>query len=315
MMREGVVAGGLAGAPFPMTLISHHKSPFRLLHISRTVVRSGCRERNLNGSKYWDKFYKLHSNKFFKDRHYLEKDWGSYFLPENDDASSVGKVLLEVGCGAGNTVFPLVAAFPGLFVHACDFSHEAVSLVKSHKDFTEDRINAFVCDVTKDDLSEKIMRSSVDVMTLVFVLSAVSPENMHLILKNVKKILKPTGYVLLRDYAEGDYAQAKLESKNQAIGENFYVRRDGTYSYFFSQDTMLKLFKDSGYRNLDIDVYYKKIENRSRRVIMERRWIRAIFRSIDSEQQQVDTGTGTTKSQTNLVDSAGQNVREAGNIF
>lgn len=36
----------------------------------------------------------------------------------------------QVGFGAGNTIFPLVAAYPKLFVQACDFSAEALTLVK-----------------------------------------------------------------------------------------------------------------------------------------------------------------------------------------
>ena len=36
----------------------------------------------------------------------------------------------QVGCGAGNTIFPLVATYPDIFVHACDFSPRAVDLVK-----------------------------------------------------------------------------------------------------------------------------------------------------------------------------------------
>ena len=36
----------------------------------------------------------------------------------------------QVGCGTGNTVFPLLAEYPDIFVHACDFSARAVSLVK-----------------------------------------------------------------------------------------------------------------------------------------------------------------------------------------
>lgn len=36
----------------------------------------------------------------------------------------------QVGCGAGNTIFPLIATFPKLYVHACDFSPKAVTLVK-----------------------------------------------------------------------------------------------------------------------------------------------------------------------------------------
>ncbi|XP_016447299.1 uncharacterized protein LOC107772320 isoform X2 [Nicotiana tabacum] len=176
--------------------------------------------------QYWDKFYKLHKNKFFKDRHYLEKDWRSYF--DDEIESSHGKVVLEVGCGAGNTIFPLIATFPNLYVHACDFSPNAITLVKSHANFSAEKMNAFVCDATKDDLCVNVMPSTVDVVTLIFTLSAVSPGKMASILENCKKVLKPNGHILLRDYAVGDSAQVKLHDRDQMISENFYFRGDGT---------------------------------------------------------------------------------------
>ncbi|MCD9646441.1 hypothetical protein HAX54_036263 [Datura stramonium] len=77
-----------------------------------------------DAKKYWDIFYKRHQDKFFKDRHYLDKEWGQYF------SGTDGKVILEVGCGAGNTIFPLLATIPNIFIHACDFSPRAVNLVK-----------------------------------------------------------------------------------------------------------------------------------------------------------------------------------------
>ncbi|TXG68476.1 hypothetical protein EZV62_003411 [Acer yangbiense] len=79
-------------------------------------------------TKYWNDFYKRHNNKFFKDRHYLDKDWGHFF--SDDSFSPNGKVLFEVGCGAGNTIFPLVAAYHKLYVHACDTSPHEIELVK-----------------------------------------------------------------------------------------------------------------------------------------------------------------------------------------
>ena len=39
---------------------------------------------------------------------------------------------LQVGCGAGNTVFPLLQLNPQLRVYASDFSPTAVELVKAH---------------------------------------------------------------------------------------------------------------------------------------------------------------------------------------
>nr|QTZ19481.1 putative methyltransferase -like isoform X1 [Bixa orellana] len=144
-----------------------------------TIFKALPRHENLDefyqnrAGKFWDNFYKRHKNKFFKDRHYLDKDWGRYF---SDDAHSPnGKVVLEVGCGAGNTVFPLLAAYPKLYVHACDISPHAIQLVKSHVEFREERINAFVCDIAAANLHEIVHPSSVDVITMklfmLFVLS------------------------------------------------------------------------------------------------------------------------------------------------
>ncbi|CAL9037494.1 unnamed protein product [Musa banksii] len=232
-----------------------------------------------NATKYWDDFYKRHQGKFFKDRHYLEKDWRRYFASsgESGQASMDPKVVLEVGCGVGNTLFPLLAAFPNVFIHACDFSPHAVAFVKENGASVSDRLNAFICDVTKDDLSKIIMPSSVDVVTMIFMLSAVSPMNMPAVLQNVRTILKPSGYVLFRDYALGDFAQIKLANKGQTISENFYVRGDGTCSFYFSEDTLSNLFERTGFNTLDISVYCRQIVNRSRDIVMDRRWIRATF--------------------------------------
>ncbi|KAI8529621.1 hypothetical protein RHMOL_Rhmol12G0239100 [Rhododendron molle] len=179
--------------------------------------------------KYWDKFYKRHQNKFFKDRRYLDKDWGKYFS-DDSSASPNGKV----GCGAGNTVFPLVAKYPKLFVHACDFSPDAIVLVK------------------------------------IFMLSAVCPKKMHLILQNVKKVLKPDGHVLLRDYAIGDYAQVELDKRNQMISENFYIRGDGTSTFYFSEEFLSTLFGGAGFTIVDMDIYSRQIQNRSQNITMSR---------------------------------------------
>ena len=55
---------------------------------------------------------------------------------------------------------------------------------------------------------------------------------------NVARALKPgAGQVLVRDYAEGDLAQLRLggPNRNQCLSHNFYVRKDGTQAYYFSQ--------------------------------------------------------------------------------
>ncbi|GMP35152.1 hypothetical protein CsSME_00007722 [Camellia sinensis var. sinensis] len=150
----------------------------------------------------------------------------------------------------------------------------------SHVDFNVDQVNAFVCDVANDDLCDKMMPSSIDVVTLIFMLSAVCPKKMPLILKNIKKVLKPNGYILLRDYAIGDYAQVELRKRNQMISENFYVRGDGTCAFYFSEEYLSTLFMSAGFSIVDMDTYSRQIQNRSRNITMFRRWTRATFRPV-----------------------------------
>ena len=46
----------------------------------------------------------------------------------------------------------------------------------------------FQCDLTGEDLLEHVPPESVDVAMLIFVLSAVHPEKMHLVLQNIHKV-------------------------------------------------------------------------------------------------------------------------------
>ncbi|KAJ7540251.1 hypothetical protein O6H91_10G006600 [Diphasiastrum complanatum] len=239
----------------------------------------------------WDLFYKRNANRFFRDRHYLEKEWRRYFLGSVTDSSHETKTVLEVGCGAGNTIFPLFADFPHLFIHACDFSPRAVNLVKSHKDYNESYFHVFVCDVTSDVLTQEVAPSSVDVVTLVFVLSAIAPEKMLHVLHNVKKVLKVVMYLYEIMLLE---TLPRLDGKDQKIGENFYVRGDGTRAFYFSEESLGNLFLAAGFTLEDIRIHCRNVENRSRRITMHRRWIQGAF-CLSSLQSSPSLDTSTSE--------------------
>ncbi|XP_041518171.1 tRNA N(3)-methylcytidine methyltransferase METTL6 isoform X2 [Microtus oregoni] len=135
--------------------------------------------------KNWDLFYKRNSTNFFKDRHWTTREFEELRSCREYEGQKL--VLLEAGCGVGNCLFPLLEEDVNIFAYACDFSPRAVDYVKQNPLYNTERCKVFQCDLTKDDLLDHIPPESVDAVTLIFVLSAIHPEKMHLVLLNVYK--------------------------------------------------------------------------------------------------------------------------------
>lgn len=92
-------------------------------------------------------------------------------------ASHCRLCYFQVGCGVGNTAYPLLELNPSCTVFACDFAPEAVELVKANPEYKSGRIHAFVADITTYDMTTSVNKA-VDFCTMVFVLSAVAPAKM-----------------------------------------------------------------------------------------------------------------------------------------
>lgn len=202
---------------------------------------------NKEPAKWWDMFYKNNTANFFKDRKWLRQEFP--ILAEVTQKDAGPKVVLEVGAGAGNTAFPLLANNENehLKVHACDFSKYAVKVMRESELYNEKFMSADVWDAASvpsedgDSLPPGITEGSVDVVILIFIFSALAPNQWDHAIRNIYRILKPGGRVLFRDYGRGDLAQVRFK-KGRYMAENFYIRGDGTRVYFFEKDQLIDMW-------------------------------------------------------------------------
>ncbi|XP_068670691.1 tRNA N(3)-methylcytidine methyltransferase METTL6-like [Montipora foliosa] len=225
--------------------------------------------------KNWDLFYKRNATNFFKDRHWTTLEFKELLFGTAGKAGDQ-RVLLEAGCGVGNLFYPLLEEIPNLFVHACDFSPRAVQFVKEHVDYSEERVNAFHCDLTEDSLESHLSKCSVDIATLVFVLSAIHPVKMLAVLLNIMQILKPGGVLFFRDYGLYDHAMLRFNPANK-LSDNFYVRQDGTRAYYFSKGQVERLFHQAGFQTVDSDYAHRRTVNKKEGIDVPRIFVQARF--------------------------------------
>ncbi|TFY56554.1 hypothetical protein EVG20_g8885, partial [Dentipellis fragilis] len=216
---------------------------------------------NEKPAKHWDNFYKMNASNFFKNRKWLHVEFPDLVATLQSLAGP--RTVVEIGCGAGNSVFPLLSENqnPGLKLHAYDYSSHAVKLVQHNPLYEQPpcgTITASVWDLTSTSLPADLAPGSADIVVLVFVLSALHPAEWHRAVANIHtvrrqlvhqppipltfdQILKPGGLVLMRDYGRHDLTQLRFRG-NRLLDENLYIRGDKTRVYFFDADDLARLF-------------------------------------------------------------------------
>eukprot|EP00985_Skeletonema_marinoi_P022548 scaffold14436_cov135-Skeletonema_marinoi.AAC.1 len=184
--------------------------------------------------------------------------------------------IVDLGCGLGNTsLLNLIQTLqqhqtgdevsPKVNAHFLDISGEAIRQLCNDERYqsgiASDSVASHVYDVRQPLKIPTHLEQSVDIVLLLFAMSAIGPykcDDMSNAVTNAIKMLKPGGVILFRDYGRYDDDQLQLNSVSGAqICNNFYLRgvdgdgeeakvrnrlELGTGCYFFELDEVREMF-------------------------------------------------------------------------
>lgn len=236
--------------------------------------------------KKWDKFYQAHGDKFFKDRRWLFSEFPEIISYLNSDSQPCR--IFEVGCGVGNAVSHILDTNKNsnLHIYCCDLAPNAIEILEKRDIYikNKDKVTAFpanVCDDVENALSQRIQKESINFITLIFSLSAMKPDLIEHTVQKLATFLRPGGMILFRDYARYDLTQLRFKGKSY-LSENYYVRADGTTSYFFTEERVDKIFTSAGLNRVQLKQDNRLLVNRSKSIKMCRCWVQAKYSKASS---------------------------------
>lgn len=113
---------------------------------------------DVDSRKYWDIFFLKNKDNFYKDRHYIAREFGlAEKVPKSKEIKGRMLNYLEIGCAVGNTMFPLMELFKeDMYIYGFDFSHNAINCIRLNSKYDTNYIYAFVGDLVKIQFPWKV---------------------------------------------------------------------------------------------------------------------------------------------------------------
>lgn len=229
--------------------------------------------------QHWNSFFRNHkSGNFFRPRNYLFTEFEKWLeMPEVIDKDELGSIrIMEVGCGHGCSMYPLLKRMPMLTEYiATDYSTTAMTILKDNLICSPEKsIKTAIWDVTlPPDYSDPCFQPSNHILCI-FALSAVEPGRHQSAFCNMASLLKPGGCILFRDYGLHDMTMYR-HSKRRS--EKLFIRSDRTLAYYFDLDYLRSLANSVGLIVVELEYATIEVRNRKMTNCMKRVFVHAVL--------------------------------------
>lgn len=158
--------------------------------------------------------------------------------------------LLDIGCGTGLELTPILGRIPNARVTCQDLAPKMLDRVKSKFADRLDRFDFQVGSYLDLDLPEQTYDFAVAALTL----HHLPPEQKLVVLKNLRRWLKPDGVFLLGDQSSSPRREREILDmyQNYITGLPGGDRGDWNFDVTLSPDAEIALMKEAGFANVEM---------------------------------------------------------------
>ncbi|RNF20261.1 methyltransferase like 6 [Trypanosoma conorhini] len=254
----------------------------------------------------WDIYYRNNTVKGYRNRHYIIREFHELRealnrLKEGSSSPAVDLIWMEVGCGVGNAILPILEEYGdvnGWRLVAFDISSVAIELLQKKRNALPEccrgKLAVRVLDPVEEDIPVAgassgcplgLAAGSVGFVSMIFVLCSIPVEKHLLVLRRVALCMAEGSVFFFRDYCIDDHAEKRFDPRRQ-LEENTFTRSNGTLSHFFSLAEVRRLFQGSGFEALELLVVEREVVNRKQGATMRRKFLQGRFRKSGKGEEQ-----------------------------
>ncbi|XP_021780069.1 mRNA N(3)-methylcytidine methyltransferase METTL8 isoform X3 [Papio anubis] len=253
-------------------------------------------------SKYWDTFYKIHKNKFFKDRNWLLREFPEILPVDQKPEEKARESSWDLVNTSATNCFSRMhcPTMPEEKNHYEKSSGSSEGQSKTESDFSNLDSEKHKKGPMKTGLfpgsnaTFRILEVGCGAGNSVFPI--LNTLQMQGVVNRLSKLLKPGGMLLFRDYGRYDKTQLRFK-KGRCLSENFYVRGDGTRAYFFTKGEVHSMFCKASLDEKQNLVDHRLQVNRKKQVKMHRVWVQGKFQKPLHQTQNSSNMVSTLLSQ------------------